>query len=318
MKALLAIDASTESALALDTAASLAWPDGSELTILTVLPTEVELLGGPWGIGVASPPTEDVQARLRAERLTILDQASRRAWATGLTVTPRLEEGRAATVIIERARRTGAELIILGARGHATFERALLGSVSAEVVDQAACPVLVARRPHAGRILLATDGSDVAMSAVQFIGAEGLFAGAVTRVVHAVDLHPAWWLGFAPGDGMYAADTYANVMAESHRQGDTSNTQAVTVLRSNGFDPSAVVREGQAASVIVDEARVWKADLVVVGTRGNGLLKRLVLGSTARTVLQHADPSVMVVGDRAAVVHRAERGSAAPVDAVPA
>ena len=68
-------------------------------------------------------------------------------------------EGRAATVILEEAERTSAELIIVGARDHGAIERVLLGSVSAEVVDHAHCPVLVARRPTAWRVLVATDGS---------------------------------------------------------------------------------------------------------------------------------------------------------------
>ena len=60
MKALLAIDGSSESALALETAASLTWPAGARLEILTVLPTETELYGGPWDAGVAYVPGDDL------------------------------------------------------------------------------------------------------------------------------------------------------------------------------------------------------------------------------------------------------------------
>jgi nucleotide-binding universal stress UspA family protein len=67
-----------------------------------------------------------------------------------------------------------------------------------------------------------------------------------------------------------------------------------TRLRADDLGASTVTVEGPAAAAIVDEAKSWEADLVVVGTRGNGLLKRLVLGSTARSVLHHAAASVLI------------------------
>ena len=117
----------------------------------------------------------------------------------GLEVTTRLIEGRAASVIVDTARDIGADLVVLGARGHGAIEAAFLGSVSAEVVDQAPCAVLVARGPSAERVLIGTDGSDVAMSAAQFVGGCGLFRNGHVRVVHAIDVNPTWWLGLYAG-----------------------------------------------------------------------------------------------------------------------
>ena len=69
--------------------------------------------------------------------------------------------------------------------------------------------------------------------------------------------------------------------------------------------------------MIVNQAEAWKADLVVVGTRGHGLLQRMILGSTARTVLQHAPMSVLIVPPTAPV-HSAADGVDAPSVGVPA
>jgi nucleotide-binding universal stress UspA family protein len=52
-----------------------------------------------------------------------------------------VREGRTASVLLEAAR--GAEMLIIGSRGHGGFTGLLLGSVSAECAEHASCPVLV-------------------------------------------------------------------------------------------------------------------------------------------------------------------------------
>jgi len=294
MKTILAIDGSTESAIGLAAAASFDWPSGAKLVVLTVQPVEVDWYGGPWGAGVPYLPTDDVRESRRTAGEHLLEQAAAQLRRPGLEVTTRLTEGRPASVIVDTAVELEADLIIVGARGHGAIEEALLGSVSAEVVDQAPCAVLVARRPSAERILIGTDGSDVAMSAAQFIGRARLSRTSQVRVVHSVDVHPAWWLGYAPGDATFAADAYASVVAEGHRRGDAVTSAMAARLRAEDLTVSTVTVEGPAAAALLHEARTWGADLVVVGTRGNGLVKRLLLGSTARSVLHHASASVLI------------------------
>ena len=60
-----------------------------------------------------------------------------------LTVTPRIIEGPPASVLVEAAK--GADLIVVGSRGHGGFAEVLLGSVSNHVVHHAPCPVVVVR-----------------------------------------------------------------------------------------------------------------------------------------------------------------------------
>ena len=316
MKALLAIDGSSESALALETAASLTWPPGTHLEVLTVLPTEAEWYGGAWEFGVAYAPSDDVRDRLRIDRDALLGRAVECLRRPGLGLAARLVTGRAASVIVDVAEEIGADLVILGARGHGAIEQAFLGSVSAEVVDQTHCSVLVARTPSARRILIGTDGSDIAMSAIAFVGGSGLFEASTARVIYAVDVDPSWWMGFTPGNAAFAVDPYVSVVDDGRVRGDKVTSAAATLLRSDGLDTSTVVHEGPAAAAIVREARTWNADLVAVGTRGNGLMKRLLLGSTARSVLHHAAASVLIARAAVKTVPRTEDASSEPMDAV--
>ena len=294
MKALIAIDGSTESTLAVETAADLAWPGDSQLKVLTVLPTDAELYGGPWELGVPYGVSESVRGRLEEERGHVLDEATARLRRPGLDVVAERRLGRAASVIVEAAGQMEADLIILGARGHGVIEGALLGSVSAEVVDQARCAVLVARRGTTDRLLIGTDGSEVANACVSFVGGSNLFRGAETRVVYATDLHPDWWLGFTPGDATFATDAYVTVVDQGGRHAREVVATATGQLRSDGLLASTNVLDGPAARAIAAEAVSWHADVIAVGTRGNGLLKRLILGSTARSLLHHAQASVLI------------------------
>lgn len=294
MKALIAIDGSTESEAAVEMAAGLKWPPGSRVEVLTVLPSDIELYGGPL-LGFADvDPKDDLHRQLERDGRRLLDGALLKLGRLGLDISARSPYGRPATAIVDQAAKMPADLIVLGACGHGTLERALIGSVSAEVVDHAHCPVLVARAHAALRILVATDGSDDAMSAVSFIANSGLFRSAEVRVVHALDLRPAWWLGFTGESPTGASEAYEVARAAGRERAAIATAAACAALEAVGFEVTTTVREGVAAPVIVDEAATWQADLVVVGTRGHGLIRRLVLGSTARSVLQGSTASVLI------------------------
>lgn len=75
--------------------------------------------------------------------------------------------------------------------------------------------------------------------------------------------------------------------------------QAVEMIRDSysGFPVcvTSKVELGRAAQVIVEEADTWEADLIVVGSHGNGFWGRLALGSVSDAVVHHAHCSVLVV-----------------------
>ena len=66
-------------------------------------------------------------------------------------------------------------------------------------------------------------------------------------------------------------------------------------LRQRGLEVEILVREGYPATVIEDEARSIGADLIVIGTRGQGGIKHLLLGSVAERVVQKAPCPVLTV-----------------------
>ena len=63
-------------------------------------------------------------------------------------VCPRVVPGRAGQVLVEEA--AGADLLVVGSRGHAGLTEALLGSVGQYCVHNAPCPVVIMRGKHEG------------------------------------------------------------------------------------------------------------------------------------------------------------------------
>ncbi len=71
--------------------------------------------------------------------------------------------------------------------------------------------------------------------------------------------------------------------------------QLASAARTEGPEITAIVGEGQAAAAIVEQAKTMGADLVVMGTRGRGGVRRLVLGSVTEKVLRTAPCPVLTV-----------------------
>jgi nucleotide-binding universal stress UspA family protein len=294
MRVLVATDGSAPAAVGVQMAAGIAWPGGTTLRVVTAIDTGTALFGGPWP-AAAILQASDITAELRAGAQDVVERAAEPLRRTGLTVEPVVVDGRAATAIVEEATRFGAELIILGARGHGTIAEMVLGSVSAEVIDTARVPVLIARDRHLRRILLATDGSRSAEGAASLLETWPIFKGAVVHVVTVAEPSYPWWATGPDVAAPIVAPIVLEALDEAREERRKLADAMAMRLRSAGFEADAEMREGSAAQEILAAAAAWGAELVLVGTHGRTGLARIALGSVARNVLHHARTSVLVV-----------------------
>ena len=308
MRILLAIDGSDASMTAIAAVARLPLPAGSTIELLSVLST-ADPSGGAWpSVTLIQPP--DARDRSIAAIRDELDRLAERLSGPDRTIRVMVVEGRPASEIVVAATGLHADLIVMGARGISAIERLLIGSVSAEVVDHAHCPVLVVRSERVGRVLLATAGSADADRAVEFVTNSGLFGAVTMKVVSVVDPGMPWWTGLSPVDGMVASESYVAVVEAARRHADETARRTVAVLDRDEVSTLVPPRVGDIAGTIVGEATAWSADIVVLGTRGLGTIRRLLLGSVSRDVLHHAPMSVLIVrpaGPPAADVSSATR-----------
>lgn len=78
-------------------------------------------------------------------------------------------------------------------------------------------------------------------------------------------------------------------------QVDSTMNAARSVMNSAGIDADYHEVHGHPTDAILDAAKNHDADLIVVGSRGEGATKRLIHGSVSTNVLHHAPCNVMVV-----------------------
>lgn len=293
MRALLAFDGSAGAEIATALVAATHWPRGSSVLVVSVLEPSL----GP----VFGPPTftytwfAEAEAQARKELESEVEKVVQRLKDAGIDADGVVIPGRAATVLLEESAKYEADVVVAGSRGRGRIASLILGSVSAELIDRSPCPVLVARQPSAGQVLLATDGSAHATRAEQLIAEWPMFGEAQIRVLSVAEVVPPWHTGLAPT--MYAAalEAYSEDLATARAAHTALASEAASRLKAAGLGVEAKMREGDAAMEIIEEAATWPADLIVIGSRGRTGISRLVLGSVARNVLQGSNSSVLIV-----------------------
>jgi nucleotide-binding universal stress UspA family protein len=294
MKVLFATDASTPAERAQRLVASIAWPDPTHIEVLYVDQAMISELDLP------TAKYASLQEHVRQRIDAYLARAKRALEGTGRTVEATLALGRAASVIVDEARRIAADVVVMGSHGHGAVATALLGSVSAEVVDQAPCPVLVARKTTLTKVVLATDGSDGAREAEDVVAIWPFLATLPVRVVSVAAMLPSFALLDPAGPSMMSAEAFQQLSDEVRAEHERAANETVKRLTARRVTATATLHEGYASNEIVRDAANSGADLIVIGSRGRTGVTRLLLGSVARGVLFQAPCSVLVVRQRAA------------------
>jgi nucleotide-binding universal stress UspA family protein len=177
--------------------------------------------------------------------------------------------------------------------------QALVGSVSAELIDRSPVPVLVARRPTLERVVVAVDGSEIASEALSTVKRWPFLAATTIRTLSVAQEPIVWWPDkFSSGSPDHPRqDRDAAVEAlDEHR---TIAAEAAASLRAAGFEARPEVRSGLPGPTIVAFAGEGDVDLVIMGSHGRTGVARLLLGSVARHVLHHSSCSVLVVRQHA-------------------
>jgi nucleotide-binding universal stress UspA family protein len=290
------VDGSPGSRAALGHAMTIAARRGADVEVVSTYPVLLSWTGGaPVDAAAADPVREDTESRIREVLAEVrADPAVAVVPGAGeVPVSLVVTVGPAAQELVDRSR--DADLLVVGSRGRGAVRSALLGSVALHCATHARCPVLVVHpadlgRPQRSRIVVGIDGSDRSRAALVAAVDEAGRRGAEVVAVAAYDF----------GDWR-DLPTVVLPSAEELRAGVLRGAEEMVreVLAGSGRPgvPSPHVRtevmRGAAADLLVEVAE--EADLLVVGNRGRGALRGLLLGSVALHCVLHAACPVMVV-----------------------
>lgn len=149
------------------------------------------------------------------------------------------------------------------------------------------------------KILLAVDGSDCSMAAVDEVARGPWPVGSSLKILSVVEMP------FLPTTETWALpdDYYHQLEQAGKEQAQAAIESAEKRIRESqgaSLEISVQIVEGHTLTEILDEAANWQADLIVIGSHGRRGLKRFLLGSVSSAVASHADCSVEIVRRRQA------------------
>ena len=284
---LAAVDFSKSSNLALRVATNLAKLLSAELHVFHAFEAPVAFLNFP---AAPLPATFIDQARDVVARK--LEKSRGTAAAAGVRVESHLGSAPAALAIVDLAKRLGADLIVIGTRGHTGLKHVLLGSVAERTVREAPCAVLtvkgagIADAKPFERVLAAVDFSEDADRALDAAVEFSKQFGAELHVVHALDLR-------FPVITPYEIVIPTGFIDEARKSAAAKLDTMVQKAATEGVTAVSHLIEAPAVAAIVDLAEKLGPDLLVMGTRGRTGLKHVVLGSVAERTMRHAPCSVL-------------------------
>lgn len=292
-KVVVGVDGSDQSQAALEWAAAEAVRRGVSLHIVHALgmPLIVSAYGGPQRF----QPTSEISGQADAVVTSAREKAAELQPSLKVETVTALEEAPLALIRQSHPH----DLIVVGSRGLGSVAALFVGSVSVRVAAQAPCPVVVVpsengkpTRTKLGRVVVGVDDSKNARRAL------GLAMGLAAETEGELVVVNSWEVpfpydpvamtsaGYQPQDDIFeqqsealVAELLADVMDD---QREDVNVE-VAVVRSRSNPVNALLEAST------------EADAIVVGSRGRGSVRGLLLGSVSQGILHRSKIPVVVL-----------------------
>jgi nucleotide-binding universal stress UspA family protein len=218
----------------------------------------------------------------------------------GFRVTCKVERGRPADVIIERAEAEKGTLIAMATHGRSGINRWMMGSVAEKVLRGTTAPLFLVRAGDGatmGRtasiksIVVPLDGSELAESVLPTVGEVAKTMGLEIVLCRAYELAAAAYYGsedYLP--------KYEEMLRGLKEDVDSYLKKKAEALTASGLSKvSWVALAGSGAEEIVRYANKHHDALVAMCTHGRSGVTRWALGSVTEKVVRHSEEPVLVV-----------------------
>lgn len=226
-------------------------------------------------------PAHAWSTHFRAGGQTLLDEARRAAEARypSLAVTTELAAGRPAHVLREAGDR--AALLVLGGHRFTGVESAFAGGKGHALVGHLPCPLALVPEPSSDTpadapVVVGVDGSASSLAAIEVAFEEADAAKAELVAVEVRRPRDATWPEFLEDTRLHLSE-----LLSGHRE------------RYPDTEVRHEILTGDPALMLASAAR--HARCLVVGSRGRGGFRGMLLGSTSRALVHHTDCPLLVV-----------------------
>ena len=273
-KVFLATDGSEQSDAALLAAVSLARASAARVRVVQVWNLELHHHHGHW----------DAEVRSEAQRL--VENAVGQFQAAGVLADReilRADDDHVASAVVAAARNFGADLVVVGSRDISDWPSMLKHSAGDKLLCGLDCPLLIVRDRSAAqrqseRVLMALAGGDEIASSVRAAVAATSAPGSALLVLHVPQ---------TVGSDGFVFDEAAETEATMSR--------AVRLVTETGVAvESLVAHRRPAAETIVETAKSWNADMIVVGSSRMSDIASMVLGSVSHHLLRTTGRPVLI------------------------
>ncbi|MCI0559030.1 MAG: universal stress protein [Nitrososphaera sp.] len=137
------------------------------------------------------------------------------------------------------------------------------------------------------KILIPVDGSDNSFRALEHALLVAKSTGAQITAMHVIESPPTVYV--------QSQKLLDELLANYKRESAKILDKCEEIAEKSGVKLDTVIAEGDPATSITEYAKEGSFDLIVIGSRGLGKFKEMILGSTSSKVLHHTKSSVMVV-----------------------
>jgi nucleotide-binding universal stress UspA family protein len=297
MKILLATDGSEYSASAAEFLTRLQWSRDDAINVFHAI-YEIPF---PYDDAFHSRTLKEIKAEIAPR---ILDSAVAVLKPVQASISVEIEESSPVRCtpeqcIIDAAESSGADLIVMGARGIKGIASVLIGSVTRLVAIHASKPVMIVKPAGEGssrplKILFATDGSDHSRSVGNVLSSLPFPDAAEVTIVNIVassfsDIPERFVLEINERIKEVVAGARATELSRSEKIIE----QARDDLGKRFKKIQVLSKVGDPSTEILRIADTMQADLIAVGSRGFRGIKGL-MGSVSRNILTHSKSSVLI------------------------
>lgn len=230
---------------------------------------------------------DDFRKAMEKAGQQLLDHTVTMLPSQGLPITRVCEFAKPASLILDKARETRPELIVIGARGRGRVGEFVLGSVSHRVALHADCTTLIVkeREGPVKRVVVAVEGHEDGARIKAWLLAHPFKNPVDLTIVNVVRPIPA-----TDPFSLFPLQDWTGIAVRSAE--DLVKGLAAAVM-NHRYTVGTQVTVGDPTDILTERAR--STDLLIIGSHGRKGLERFLLGSISHALLHHVPCPVLIV-----------------------